>query len=70
MYRTGSAAARVILAIPEDTNMTNYIGNDPTEVMTLWEEFVPRVAEIQGCAPEDDGYGIILDYDETTGEFT
>lgn len=47
-----------------------YQGSDTEEVMTLWEEFVPRTDEIPGATIEDDGYGVLLGYDDETGEFT
>jgi AraC family transcriptional regulator len=47
----------------------DYTGNDPMEVMALWEEFVQRIGEIPACTPEDDAYGVLTGFDETTGEF-
>ena len=47
-----------------------YTGNDPSEIMALWEVFVSRVIEITGCAEEDDAYGVTLGYDEDSGEFS
>ncbi len=78
----------ILLAIPEDTDMSDYIeveifpmmgftavgmqytGDDPAELMVLWETFVQRIDEIHGCAAGDDGYGVMIDYDEATGEFS
>jgi len=47
-----------------------YTGDEPAKVMILWEDFVQRIDEIPECAPEDDGYGVLLDYNEITGEFS
>ena len=47
-----------------------YTGDETSEVMALWEDFVPRIDEIPACESEDDGYGVLLDYDRATGEFS
>lgn len=47
-----------------------YSGSDPGEVMTLWEEFVLRIHEIHGVEMKDDAYGVLMGYDETSGEFS
>jgi len=78
----------IVLAIPEDTDMSDFIeveilpvmgfrvigmdytGNDPLEIMTLWEVFVSRINEITVRSEEDDGYGVLLGFDETSGEFS
>ncbi len=48
----------------------DYRGADPGELMTLWEEFTPRIQEITGVEMDDDAYGILMGYDEISGEFS
>lgn len=48
----------------------DYTGNNPQDVMALWGEFVLRIGEIPGCQPKEDAYGVLLGYDETSGEFS
>jgi len=47
-----------------------YVGSNPEDVVTLWEEFVQRIDEIPGVEMEDDGYGVILGYDMLSGDFS
>ncbi|MCD4701795.1 MAG: GyrI-like domain-containing protein [Candidatus Aegiribacteria sp.] len=48
----------------------DYTGSDHLEVIALWEEFVHRIDEIPRYSFKDDAYGVLLGYDETTGEFS
>lgn len=47
-----------------------YTGTDPAEVMQLWTDFMQRVGEIPGRSDRDDAYGVLMDYDMVSGEFT
>ena len=48
-----------------------YQGSNPEEVVALWEEFVPRIAnEIPDAEMDDDGYGVLMGYDELSGELS
>jgi len=47
----------------------DYHGSNPEEVMTLWEEFTPRIQEIPGVEMDDDAYGVLFGYDVISGEF-
>lgn len=48
----------------------DYYGSNPEEVMTLWEEFTPRIQEIPGVEMDDDGYGVLFGYDVISKEFS
>lgn len=43
--------------------------NEHDEIAQLWGQFVPRIQEIQDRNPDPATYGVMYDYDETTGEF-
>ncbi|MBN2587204.1 MAG: GyrI-like domain-containing protein [Candidatus Fermentibacteraceae bacterium] len=47
-----------------------YTGTDPAGIMQLWTEFMQRVSEIPGRSPEDDAYGVLLGYDQVSGEYS
>lgn len=47
-----------------------YQGSDTEGVIALWEDFTPRIQEIPGVNMDGDGYGVLVDYDDETGEFT
>ncbi|OPL19616.1 MAG: hypothetical protein AVO35_09890 [Candidatus Aegiribacteria sp. MLS_C] len=47
-----------------------YTGTDPEGIVQLWTDFVQQADGIPGKYPEDDGYGILMDYDPETGDFT
>ncbi|MCK5116819.1 MAG: effector binding domain-containing protein [Candidatus Aegiribacteria sp.] len=44
--------------------------SDSTEIMTLWEEFVPRIQEIPGVEMDDDAYGVFWGNSEICDEFS
>ena len=44
--------------------------SDSLEIMTLWEEFTPRIQEIPGVEMDDDAYGVFWGHDEICDEFT
>ncbi len=44
--------------------------SDSLEIMTLWEEFTPRIQEIPGVEMDDDSYGVFWGNDEMCEEFT
>ncbi len=48
----------------------DYQGSNPEEIMTLWEEFTPRIQEIPGVEMDDNAYGVHLAFDEATEEFS
>mgnify|MGYP006280728753 CR=1 FL=1 len=47
-----------------------YTGDSAEEVMDTWLEFLQRVGEIPGVYAEEDAYGILLDFDPESGEFS
>ena len=47
-----------------------YQGKDPAEVAVLWDDLLQRLDELPGVQVTDPGYGILLDYDDMSGEFT
>ena len=40
------------------------------EIITLWEEFTPRIQEIPGVEMDDDAYGVFWGNDEMCEEFS
>ncbi len=44
--------------------------SDSQEIMTLWEEFTPRIQEIPGVEMDDDAYGVFWGNDEICEEFS
>ena len=44
--------------------------SDSLEIMTLWEEFTPRIQEIPGVEMDDDAYGVFWGNDDISDEFT
>ncbi len=44
--------------------------SDSTEILTLWEEFTPRIQEIPGVEMDDDAYGVFWGNDEMSDEFS
>jgi len=44
--------------------------SDSSEIMTLWEEFTPRIQEIPGVEMNDDAYGVFWGNDEICDEFS
>ncbi len=44
--------------------------SDSLQIMTLWEEFTPRIQEIPGVEMDSDAYGVFWGNDEMYDEFT
>jgi AraC family transcriptional regulator len=43
--------------------------NEEGEVPKLWEQFVPRIEEIQHMTGAHDSFGVMDNYEESSGEF-
>jgi len=69
---TGEQAEVTVETIPDDITVVGleYTGPDPTGVAEVWTGLFERMDEIPGAAITDPGYGILLDIDEMSGQFT
>jgi AraC family transcriptional regulator len=69
---TGEQAEVAVETMPADITVVGleYTGPDPTGVADVWTGLFERIGEIPGAAMTDPGYGILLDIDEMSGQFT